>query len=170
MRGSPSWWRSSAARSMTADDFGQRLQAPVVDRDGDRAGAGRGRRPVAAEHGHRVLPRGDLEQPPAGADEVLGVGLALEAEEVGAEEALEDRPPPRDLGEQLHRRERDVVEPADAQVGPLLADHPRDQLQLVVLHPDGRALVGHLDHRVGEPLVHLDVGTPPVPVERGAGR
>ena len=144
----------------------QGLEAAVVDGDRDGTGPRRVRRAVAAEHGHRVLPGGDLEQPPAGADEVLGVGLALEAEEVGAEEALEDRSAPGDLGEQLDRGEGDVVEPPDPQVGPLFADHPGDELQLVVLHPHRRALRGHLGDGVGEPLVDADVGPPPVAVER----
>ena len=61
------------------------------------------------------------EQLAAGADEVAGVGLPLEAEEVGAEEALEQLGAPRQLREELDRRERDVVEPADAHVGPQLA-------------------------------------------------
>ena len=39
------------------------------------------------------------------------------------------------------------------------------QLELVVLHPDGGALGGDLGDGVGEPLVDLDVGLPPVPVE-----
>src|SRR5664280_2433822 len=49
------------------------------------------------------------QQPSAGAQEVLGVGGALEAQEVRAQQTLDQRPAPRKLGEELDRRERDVV-------------------------------------------------------------
>ncbi len=54
---------------------------------------------------------------------------------------------------------------ADPQVGPQLAQHRRDQLELVVLHPDDRVLGGELRGRVGESLVDRDVGLPPLAVE-----
>ena len=98
---------------------------------------------------------------------LLGVGEALEAEEVGAEEALDQPAPPRQLREQLDRREGDVVEPADAHVGAQLAHHLRHQLQLVVVHPHRRALGGDLADRLGEAAVDPLVGDPPVAVERG---
>jgi hypothetical protein len=60
-----------------------------------------------------------------------------------------------------------VQEEADLEVGPLLAQHRRDELELVVLHPHRRALGGDLGRRVGEPLVDLHVGVPPVAVEGG---
>ena len=71
--------------------------------------------------------------------------------------------------EQLGRRERDVQVEADPQVGAQLAQHRRDQLELVVLHPDDRALGGELRGRVGEPLVDRDVGVPPLAVELRLG-
>ena len=54
--------------------------------------------------------------------------------------ALDDLPPPGQLGEDLVAGEGDVVEVADAHVGPQFAEHPGHELQLVVVHPDGRAL------------------------------
>ena len=66
----------------------------------------------------------------------------LEADEVRAEQALEDLPAPGELLEQLGRRERDVQEEADPQVRAQLAEHLRHQLHLVVLHPDGGVLRG----------------------------
>ena len=56
-------------------------------------------------------------------DEVLGAAGHLEADQVGAEQPFEDLAPPRQLLEQLGRRERDVQEEADAQVGAQLAQH-----------------------------------------------
>ena len=85
-------------------------------------------------------------------------------DQVGAEQALDDRRPPGQLGEQLVGREGDVQEEADGQVGPLLAEHRRHQLQLVVVHPDDRALGGDGRGPLGEPLVDLHVGVPPGPV------
>ena len=93
----------------------------------------------------------------------------LEADQVGTEQPLEDLAAPRQLGEQLGRRERDVEVEADAQVGPLLAQHLRHQLELVVLHPDGGALGGDLGGPVGEALVDRDVGVPPLAVELRLG-
>ena len=93
----------------------------------------------------------------------------LEADQVGAEQALEDLAAPRQLGEQLGGRERDVEVEADPQVGPLRAQHLRHQLELVVLHPDGRALGRHLGGPVGEALVDPDVGLPPLAVELRLG-
>ena len=102
-------------------------------------------------------------------DEVGGAAGQLEADQVGAEQPLEQLAPPRQLLEQLGRRERDVQVEADPQVGPELAQHLRDQLHLVVVHPHQGALVGQLGGLVGEPLVDLDVGVPPLAVELRLG-
>ena len=66
----------------------------------------------------------------------------MESHQVGAEQAFDDLGAPRHLHEQLDRRERDVQEEADGQVGPQLAQHLRDELQLVVLDPHGAAAGG----------------------------
>ena len=73
---------------------------------------------------------------------------------------------PGQLGEQLDRREGDVVEPADAHVRAQLAHHGRHQLQLVVVHPHGAAGGDDLGDGLGEPAVDVAVGVPPGPVER----
>ena len=103
------------------------------------------------------------------AHEVGGAAGQLEADQVGAQEPLEQLAPPRQLLEQLGRGERDVQVEADPQVGPELAQHLGDQLHLVVLHPHQGTLVGQLGGLVGEPLVDLDVGVPPLTVELGLG-
>ena len=92
------------------------------------------------------------EQVPGQPEEVLRGEPLLEADQVGAEQAAQDLGPERHLHEQLDRRERDVQEEADPQVGAQLAEHRRHQLELVVLHPDGRALGGHLGRGLREPL------------------
>ena len=88
-----------------------------------------------------VLPPGRQVVQPAGElDEVRRRRGPLEADQVRAEQPLDDRRPPGQLGEQLVGREGDVQEEADGQVGPLLAEQRRHQLQLVVVHPDDRVL------------------------------
>ena len=92
--------------------------------------------------------------------EVGDAARRLEADQVAAEQALDDLRPPRQPGEQLERRERDVQEESDRQVGALLAQHRRHELQLVVVDPHGgvrRRDVGQLH---GEAFVDRDVGVP----------
>ena len=101
--------------------------------------------------------------------EVGGAPGQLEADQVGAEQTLEDLAAPGQLLEQLGRRERDVEVEPDAQVGPQLTEHLRHQLQLVVLHPHRRALRGDLGRRHREALVDRDVGLPPLAVELRLG-
>ena len=103
------------------------------------------------------------------AHEVLRGTGQLEPDQVGAEQALEDLPTPRQLLEQLGRREGDVQVEADAQVRPQGPQHLRDQLQLVVVHPHGGALGGQRRGLLGEPLVDPDVGVPPLAVELRLG-
>jgi hypothetical protein len=59
-----------------------------------------------------------------------------------------------------------VVEVPDAQVGTQLPEHLRDQLELVVVDPHGRALCGLVRGRLREAPVHLLVRVPPLAVER----
>ena len=144
---------------------GQLLEARGVDRDRE----GRG------PHG---APVGQVDQVAVGlvpdpvahqAHEVAGAAGELEADQVGAEQPLEDLAAPRQLAEELGGRERDVQVEADAQVGPQVAQHLRHQLQLVVLDPDGGALGGHLGGLLGEAPVDRDVGVPPLAVELRLG-
>jgi hypothetical protein len=147
----------------------------------DGAGRGGPARPAALRAGHAqrpVLLERDVderaaghvaEQAADGAGEVARVGCSLEADHVGAEQALDDLGAPGQLGVDAVGRERDVVEEADREVGAQLAQHLRHELQLVVLHPHGRAVCRGLRARVGEALVDLDVGVPPLAVVRGLG-
>ena len=167
MRGLPSASRISAARARRPRASGPAPRSPATSIEiGNAAGA----------HGAAV---GQVDQVAVGlvadpladqADEVLRAAGQLEADQVGAEQALEDLAPPRQLREQLGRRERDVQEEADPQVGPQLAQHLRHQLQLVVVHPDGRVLGGAASAAVlGEAPVDRDVGVPPLAVELRLG-
>jgi hypothetical protein len=90
----------------------------------------------------------------------------VEADEVRAQQAPDDLLAPRELLEQLDRREWDVQEEPDPQVRAALTELAGHQLELVVLHPDRRALGRDLVDGLGEPLVDPDVRLPPVPVVR----
>ena len=101
--------------------------------------------------------------------EVAGGAGQLETDQIRAQQPFQDLAPPRQLGEQFGRRERDVEVEADQQVGAQVAQHLRNQLQLVVLHPHGRTLGGHRSGPVGEALIDRYVGIPPLSVKLGLG-
>ena len=96
--------------------------------------------------------------------EVLRAAGQVEPDQVGAEQAFDDLGAPRHLHEQLDRRERDVQEESDGQIGPQHPQHLRHQLQLVVLHPHRRALGGRARGGLGEAPVDVDVAVPPLAV------
>ena len=58
-----------------------------------------------------------------------------------------------------------MEEEADPQVRAGLAQEARDELQVVVVHPDRRATGGHGGRRLGEPLVDADIRVPPLLLE-----
>lgn len=95
-------------------------------------------------------------------EEVCGTAGEVEADQIGAEKTFDDLGTPRHLHEQLDRRERDVEEEPDGEIGPQHAEHLRDQLELVVLDPHRRAVRGGLRRCFGESPIHLDVGVPPL--------
>ena len=159
-------------------ELGPDLHGPAAGVGGARqlvepGGVHRDREGRAAHLAHAVgtahqclAPAGGDPQAAAGTQHVVGVGGALEAQQVGAEQAEQHLTTPRQLGEDLVRRERDVVEEPDPDVGAQLAQHLRHQLQLVVLDPHrgpGSRLVGG---RRREAPVDRAVGLPPVPVEQ----
>ena len=144
-------------------DLGQALR---VDRDRER---GRVDLPRASRLGdpHGRPLRVQADGPAAGPQEVGGVGPALEPQQVGAEQALHHLPPPRKLGEDLVAGERDVVEEADPHVVALLTQHPRHQLELVVVHPHGRPRRRLFGRGLREAAVDRHVRLPPPAVELG---
>ena len=86
--------------------------------------------------------------------EVTHVRRGVEADQVCAEQTLEDALPLGENAEDLRRGERDVEKEPDPCIRDALADQRRHEHQLVVLHPDqiAGAVLGH--HRVREALVH----------------
>ena len=149
------------------DSLGSRqlLERGGVDRDGE----GRGSDRPAVGQVDQVAVGLVADPPPDEPDEVLRTARHLEADQVGPEQPFEDLAAPGQLLEELLRRERDVQVEADAQVRPELAQHLRDQLELVVVDPHGGALRGDLGGPVGEALVDREVGVPPLTVELRLG-
>jgi hypothetical protein len=98
--------------------------------------------------------------------EVAEIGRGVEADQVGAEEPLEEAGPGREGAEQLLAGKRDVQEEPDPGIRDHPPEEPGDQQELVVVHPDhvpGPVVAGH---RPGELLVGLHVGVPVGDVER----
>ncbi len=141
-------------------------EAGRVDRDRERRRLHLPRA-VRAVHPHGRSLGGQARGPAARAQEVRRVGPALEPDQVRAEQALDHLPAPRKLGEDLVTGERDVVKKADPQVAAQLAEHPRHQLELVVMDPYRRPVAGLLRRGLGEALVDRHVGFPPAAVELG---
>ena len=95
-----------------------------VDGDGEGLRTGDvGDLAVVALDVHLLLLDAGAKEPPGGAHEVAGVAGPLEAHQVGAQQAVDDGLPPGQLGEDLRRREGDVVEEPDPEVRPGLAQH-----------------------------------------------
>ena len=166
MRGSPSALADLLGPGSRPRALGQLLEAgrrrsrsgtPRPGRSGRRAGRrGRG--------GSCGRPAGG----PGGRSSARAAGQ-LEADQVGAEQPLEDLAPPRQLLEQLGRRERDVQEEADPQVGPQLAQHLRAPAAAGSRAPRPSRPRRPARRPLGEPLVDRDVGVPPLAVELRLG-
>ena len=65
-----------------------------------------------------------------------------------AQQALDDLRPPGQPHEQLDGRERNVQEEPDPHVGTQPAEQLRDELQLIVVHPDRRSRCGKIGGRL----------------------
>ncbi|MNI52392.1 hypothetical protein D3C73_1071660 [compost metagenome] len=120
---------------------------------------------IRALHVNLLLLDAGTQEAPGRAHEVTGVAGALEAQKVSAQQAVNNLPAPRELREDLRGREGNVVEEADLQVRPGLAEHSRNQLELVVLDPHSGAFGGMANDGVGKLLIDLAVGIPPRTVE-----
>jgi hypothetical protein len=134
-----------------------------VDRDRERL---RERAPRSAIGLWDCDPRGFglvAQLPSHGSGEVAGIRHPLESDHVGAEQSLQHLPTPRQLRVEAVCREGNVVEVADHEVGAQVAQHPRNELQLVVLHPDRGTVIRGCGCRLRESAVHPHVGVPPDP-------
>ena len=136
-------WRTSASRVRPFGSLRPRLR---VDADRKRLDVG----PVPAPDDGEVLAVDPgLDAGVDRVEEVVAVELDVEAQQVVAEQAVDDLLAPRADAERLAVRPGNVPELADDRIGPRLLDEPRQQREVVVLHEDDRALVADLvDDRV----------------------
>ena len=92
--------------------------------------------------------------------EMVGVGLGVEADDVGAQQPLEHLAAPGEDPEDVGRGEGDVQEEADARAGEPPAQQLGHEHELVIVHPDLVSLAPVLRHPVREALVDRRVGAP----------
>ncbi len=158
--GSPRRARIRLALLAGGSTGGDLLDLGDVDRDREHAGAH-----SSALVQDDVAVAVCVEQLVGSGDEVGRTGRALEADEIATEQPLDDLLAPWQSGEQLDRRERDVQEEADRDITASLgAQHPGDELQLVVVDPHHRPLRRDARQREREPFVDGVVGIPLVTV------
>ena len=97
--------------------------------------------------------------------EVGGGTRSLESNEVGPQQSFDEFLTPRQATVELNRRERDVEEEPDTQIGTHLTQVRGNEVELVILHPHRGPFGGLLGGLLGEPLVDLLEGVPPLAVE-----
>ena len=100
------------------------------------------RRPAAAPGREVLVVDARLERAIDGVEKVVAVILDVEAEQVVAEQAVQDVFAPRADAERFAIRPRDVPELADGHVGPRFLDESRQQREVIVLHEHDGAIVG----------------------------
>ena len=92
----------------------------------------------------------------------------MEAEDAAAQQSGQDLLAPRADREGFRIGPRNVPEGDDRGIGQFLADHPRQQREVVILHQhDGRFCPGLAGHGPGELAIHRDILRP---VARAEGR
>ena len=96
--------------------------------------------------------------------EVAGIGLQVEADEIRAKQPAHELLAPGQLAEKIGRREGDMQEESDGEIRALLAQDAGQKLQLVVLYPHGGALGGDFGYFICETQVDLAIGVPPIAV------
>ena len=94
-------------------------------------------------------------------DEVVAVELRVEAEDGAAEQPVDDFLPPRADAESLGVWPRNVPERDDRGARQALAEHARQQREVIVLHEHDRVVaVRLLDDGVGEALIDREILRP----------
>jgi hypothetical protein len=127
---------------------------------------------VAVQFRHAAIPVHDdaFDERLRTAQEVVAEQGQVESDDVVGQQAAQQFLAVSGDPEYLERRERDVPEVREGEVGPLPPDELRGQGEMVVLEPDcGFAAVDLVDDGVGEAAVHHDVAFP-VPGARARQR
>ena len=111
-----------------------------------------------------------LDETVDGFDEVVAVELCVEAEDAAAEHSCQQLIPPWTDPESLEVGPGDMPEAEDGGPRKALADHPRQQREVVVLDEnDGIVRFDFVAHGFGELAVHRDVLPPVLATEDGPG-
>ena len=129
-----------------------------VDADGKRTHLGLVR---PARHREALVVDARLDETIDGLEKIVAVQLHVKAEQVAAEQAVENLFLPRTDAERFAVRPRDVPEVADDRIGTLPLDDSGQQRKVIVLHEDdGRRAVDLFEHGVGELRVDARVLLP----------
>ena len=110
-----------------------------------------GRAAAAADDGERLAVDARLDEAVDALEEIVDVELRVKAQDVAAEQAVQQFDAPRADGERLGIGPGNVPEGDDRGLRQALADHPRQEREVIVLHQHHRVIaVRLLDHGVGE--------------------
>jgi hypothetical protein len=101
-----------------------------------------------------------VEEAAASLQEMASVLVDLEADKIGTQHAFEELLSNSQTTEDLRRRESDVEEEPNLGMRELLADHARDQEQMVVMDPNYIATFPVLNDAVCKGLVDVDIVLP----------
>src|SRR5437870_1845723 len=108
----------------------------------------------------RANPIVEAQIPEEASKECAGGVVGMEADQVGPEHALKDRPVPRQETEHSVRRERDVEEESDPGLGNPVADQAREEEEMVVVDPQLILWAEGLHDRVRELRVDGSIRLP----------
>ena len=148
---------------------GRALRPPVgpVDRDGVRPHEGAH---TSIYDGVELPVDAGFEIAIHRVEEVVAVELRVESEDAAAQQPVQQLLGPRADAQTLEVGPGDVPERDDRGFGQPLANHPRDQREVVVLHEDDRVVGVHfLQRGLGELAIHRLVVRPVARTEHRAG-
>ena len=135
------------ARFVDGEGGRQRRRRPL---DRDRIAVDRGAL-AAADDGERLAVDPRLDEAIDGLQEVVAVELRVKAQDVAAEQPVQQLDAPRADRERLGIGPRDVPERDDRRLRQPVADHPRQQREMVVLDQHDRVLALRFrDDGIGE--------------------
>src|SRR5215469_351119 len=121
---------------------------------------------------HRTTSQRDLGDPALHAEhaqqrgtELLQMRMRLKGKQIGSEEPFQQLFAPRQDGEDLRGWEWYVQKETDGSVRKSLAQHLRQEYQVVIVNPDQVLRSVTLDYRLTEDSVRFDIGVPVPRVE-----
>ena len=124
----------------------------------------------AARHGEALVIDARLDEAIDSLEKIVAVQLHVKAEQIAAEQTVQDLFLPRADAERFPVRPRDVPEVADDGIGTPALDDSRQQREVIVLHEDdGRRALDLVEHGLGELRVDARILLPVRGVEDGPG-